>query len=69
MLLKSINLIKPHEHQGVKFKPGDTIEVTPHIYNWLITRGVGEPLKQEPMVEQPDPVTKTSTKKATKTKE
>lgn len=67
--LKSITLKKPHAHRGVKYAAGDTITAAPHIYDWLIARGVGEPLKQEPMVEQPDPATKTRTKKATKTKE
>ncbi|UYZ84285.1 hypothetical protein MTZ49_01510 [Entomomonas sp. E2T0] len=68
MALKSITLIKPHEHQGVKYKAGDTIDVAPHTYDWLVERKVGEASK-EAATETETPEAATSTKKTSKTKE
>jgi hypothetical protein len=40
-----IELFKQHEHQRQMLRPGDTINVSRKIGQWLISKGIGAPLK------------------------
>ncbi len=43
-----IKLLKPHEHAGREYAPGDVIEIPKDSAEWLIAKGVAEPAEEKP---------------------
>lgn len=51
----SVELLKPHEHEGREYQPGHTIHVTPKQAEWLIAIKVGAPAIPEGVSVAPKP--------------
>lgn len=43
-----IKLLKPHEHAGRQYEPGDIIELPQDAADWLIAKGVAEAVDGKP---------------------
>lgn len=46
--LEEVELLKPHQHEGVDYAVGQMLTVRPPIAAWLRDRGVIAPLHQDP---------------------